>query len=73
MALRTVLETVENGEQDTILKVLQIYNQEVSERRVVGLMALQKLFLASHPEPFRAIPSYTAFNFIFIMSINCSL
>ncbi|XP_053135144.1 synembryn-A isoform X3 [Hemicordylus capensis] len=31
MALRTVLETVESGEQDTILKVLQIYNQEKSQ------------------------------------------
>lgn len=30
MELRTVVATVENGEQDTVLKVLQIYNQEVS-------------------------------------------
>ncbi|XP_015269410.1 PREDICTED: synembryn-A [Gekko japonicus] len=31
MALQTVLETVERGEQDTVLKVLQIYNQEKSQ------------------------------------------
>ncbi|KAL7992030.1 hypothetical protein Chor_016286 [Crotalus horridus] len=28
MTLQAVLETVENGKQDTVLKVLQIYNQE---------------------------------------------
>lgn len=31
MELRTVVATVENGEQDAVLKVLQIYNQEVSK------------------------------------------
>ncbi|XP_074854070.1 chaperone Ric-8A [Carettochelys insculpta] len=31
MELKNVVETVENGEQDTILKVLQIYNQEKSQ------------------------------------------
>lgn len=31
MELRTVVATVESGEQDAVLKVLQIYNQEVSE------------------------------------------
>uniref|UniRef100_U3HZJ5 Synembryn n=1 Tax=Anas platyrhynchos platyrhynchos TaxID=8840 RepID=U3HZJ5_ANAPP len=31
MELRTVVATVENGEQDTVLKVLQIYNQEKSQ------------------------------------------
>ncbi|XP_058011859.1 synembryn-A isoform X1 [Ahaetulla prasina] len=30
MTLQAVLETVENGKQDTVLKVLQIYNQENS-------------------------------------------
>lgn len=28
-----MVATVESGEQDTVLKVLQIYNQEVSERQ----------------------------------------
>ncbi|XP_013803732.1 synembryn-A isoform X2 [Apteryx mantelli] len=31
MELRTVVATVESGEQDTVLKVLQIYNQEKSQ------------------------------------------
>uniref|UniRef100_A0A669R1K5 Synembryn n=1 Tax=Phasianus colchicus TaxID=9054 RepID=A0A669R1K5_PHACC len=31
MELRTVLTTVESGEQDAVLKVLQIYNQEKSQ------------------------------------------
>ncbi|XP_075784478.1 chaperone Ric-8A isoform X1 [Pelodiscus sinensis] len=31
MELKNVVETVENGEQDAILKVLQIYNQEKSQ------------------------------------------
>lgn len=31
MELRTVVSTLESGEQDTVLKVLQVYNQEVSE------------------------------------------
>lgn len=31
MELRTMVATVESREQDTVLKVLQIYNQEVSE------------------------------------------
>lgn len=31
MELRTVVATVESGEQDTVLRVLQIYNQEVSD------------------------------------------
>uniref|UniRef100_A0A8D0FLY5 Synembryn n=1 Tax=Strix occidentalis caurina TaxID=311401 RepID=A0A8D0FLY5_STROC len=31
MELRTVVATVESGEQDTILKVLQVYNQEKSQ------------------------------------------
>uniref|UniRef100_A0ACB8G275 Uncharacterized protein n=1 Tax=Sphaerodactylus townsendi TaxID=933632 RepID=A0ACB8G275_9SAUR len=31
MALQALLETVECGEQDTVLKVLQIYNQERSQ------------------------------------------
>nr|XP_016849230.1 PREDICTED: synembryn-A isoform X1 [Anolis carolinensis]XP_016849233.1 PREDICTED: synembryn-A isoform X1 [Anolis carolinensis] len=31
MAVQAVLETIENGEQDIVLKVLQIYNQEKSQ------------------------------------------
>lgn len=37
MDLKNVVETVESGEQDAILKVLQIYNQEVSVVFVLGL------------------------------------
>lgn len=33
MELRTVVATLEGGEQDTVLKVLQVYNREVSARQ----------------------------------------
>lgn len=31
MELRAVVATLESGEQDSVLKVLQVYNREVSE------------------------------------------
>lgn len=33
MELQAVVSTLESGEQDTVLKVLQVYNQEVSEHQ----------------------------------------
>lgn len=33
MELRTVVAALEGGEQDAVLKVLQVYNREVSARR----------------------------------------
>ena len=36
MELRSVVAAVESGEQDAVLKVLQIYNQEVSEHQTAA-------------------------------------